>query len=226
MTRTTGFALLAIVVSAMVAGVAVRLGVGVSPAQIEGWLDATANQGSLGWGILAGLQALIALSGVLPASLMGVAAGTIYGPFTGFLLAATGTLLGALVAFLLGRSLLRPLVTGWLADRVYVRKMDEEIARRGWLFVCLLRISPVLPFAATSYALALTRISLSGYLVGTLAALPPLFGYVVVGSLARPGLQAWSDGGVVHWALIGLAAIGTLGLIWQISRLARSVRGE
>jgi len=50
--------------------------------------------GAVAFGIL---QALVSVSGILPASLLGVAAGGIYGLVPGFLLAAGGAMAGALL---------------------------------------------------------------------------------------------------------------------------------
>jgi uncharacterized membrane protein YdjX (TVP38/TMEM64 family) len=63
--------------------------------------------GARGAVIFAIVQVLVAVSGVLPASLLGVAAGAIYGVVPGFLLAAASTLAGALFSFFLSRSLFR-----------------------------------------------------------------------------------------------------------------------
>jgi uncharacterized membrane protein YdjX (TVP38/TMEM64 family) len=66
----------------------------------------------------------------------------------------------------------------------YVTPRASRLAQDGWRLVCVLRVSPVMPFAMTSYALGLTGISQRAYLLGTLAALPALLGYVTVGALA------------------------------------------
>ena len=62
-------------------------------------------------------------------------------------------------------------------------------ARAGdWFY--LLRASPLTPFVATSYLLGLSAISVRDYMLGTLAALPALLGYVSLGAFARAGLSA------------------------------------
>jgi uncharacterized membrane protein YdjX (TVP38/TMEM64 family) len=64
------------------------------------------------------------------------------------------------------------------ARRPRLRNLDALIGRDGWKLVCLLRISPVMPFSATSFALGLSSIGLCDYIVGTLASFPALSGYV------------------------------------------------
>lgn len=184
--------------------------------------------GAAGWLTAALVQMLVACTGVLPASLTGLAAGAVYGVATGFLLAGAGTMCGALAAFLLGRSLLRPLVVRWLDRRspgrgAWVRRLDRAIARDGWRTVCLLRLSPVMPFAATSYMLGLTGVPLRDYLCGTLASLPALLGYVILGHLAGAGLVAASSGaGAARWAMLGIGILATLVLTLRIGRMAQA----
>jgi uncharacterized membrane protein YdjX (TVP38/TMEM64 family) len=167
------------------------------------------------------LQIVVAVSGVLPASLLGLAAGTIYGLAFGFALAAISTMVGALLTFLLSRSAFRPMVERMCARRPRLRDLDALIAADGWKLVCLLRISPVMPFAATSYVLGLSSIGMGAYLVGTLASLPALLGYVFIGTLADAGLSAWSSGsGPLRWVLLGAGGVATLALIIHAGRIA------
>ncbi len=195
----------------------------------SGWTDATSlaqlvtrlahDAGPAGWAAFALAQTVVAMIGVIPASLLGIAAGAVYG-MPGFALAAIGTLLGGWLAFRLARSLLRPFVERLLARRAGGRldRLSAEVERDGWRFVCLLRISPVMPFALTSYALGLSPISGRDYLLGTLASLPSLAGYVAVGALARHGLLSLTDGsglGPLNWVLYGVGAAATLALIFR-----------
>jgi len=169
------------------------------------------GMGEIGLVAFAVAQILVAVSGILPAALLGVAAGAIYGLATGFIIAAASTLAGALLAFLLARSLARDSVARMIARRPRLRDLDRMIARDGWRIVCLLRISPVMPFSATSYALGLSGIGMRDYMLGTLASLPALLGYVFLGTLADASLAAWSAGaGKLHWVMLGVGAIATV----------------
>jgi len=167
--------------------------------------------GEIGLLIFAVAQILVAISGILPAALLGIAAGAIYGLMTGFIIAAFSTLAGALLAFLLARSLLRDSVERMLARRPRLRDLDRLVAQDGWRIVCLLRVSPVMPFSAASYALGLSGIGMRDYMLGTLASLPALLGYVFLGTLADASLSAWSTGaGTLHWVLLAIGALATV----------------
>ncbi|MBV8523997.1 MAG: TVP38/TMEM64 family protein [Acetobacteraceae bacterium] len=190
-------------------------------ADVAAALEAIRHLGRVGWMASFFIQTFVAASGILPASLVGIAAGAIYGPVLGFLLAAAAILVGATLAFLLSRSLFRPLIANLLERQAKLRNFDALIADEGWKFVCLMRVSPIMPFAATSYVLGLSSILFQDYLVGSLAALPALMGYVVIGTLADASLAAWHTGaGKIRLALLVLGAVATVVLASKIARIA------
>src|SRR4051812_34924765 len=113
-----------------------------------------------GWIILAILQICIAASGVLPASLAGMVAGALYGVTIGFGLAAVSTMIGAFLTLVISRSLAREWMERTIRASGRLRSLDDMLGENGVSLVCLLRLSPVMPFAATSYALGLSSVSM------------------------------------------------------------------
>lgn len=175
-----------------------------------------------GWLIFALAQIIVALSGVLPASMLGIMAGTLYGVWYGFALAAISTLLGAIGAFALSRSLFRTVIERMLARQPRIRAINTAVSRDAWRTVCLMRISPVMPFAATSYLLGLTHISFRAYTVGTLACLPALFGYVLIGHFTHTGLGYLSrDVSLFSWLLLGAGMAATVALTLRLGVIIR-----
>ena len=171
--------------------------------------------------VFAIVQVLVAVSGILPASLLGVGAGAIYGLVPGFLLAAVSTLAGALLSFFLSRSLLRATVERLAARRPRLRNLDARIARDGWKLVSLLRVSPIMPFSATSVLLGLSAVGLRDYAIGTLASLPALCGYVFIGTLTDTSLSAWATGASnVRLVLLGAGGLATLLLVLRLGHIA------
>jgi uncharacterized membrane protein YdjX (TVP38/TMEM64 family) len=219
-TIAAGFAILA-------AALALSLAGGTTwAARILGWLDRLRALGALGWVIFVVLQTLVALIGFLPASLLGLAAGAVYGIALGFGLSSIGVLLGAGAAFSLARSALRPAIVRLVARRDGLRRFDAAIMRDGWRLVLLMRVSPVMPFSITSFALGLSGIGWRDYALGTLASLPALALYVTLGALGVQGITALRTGpGWVHLVLIGAGLAATLVLTLRIGQLvARAVR--
>jgi uncharacterized membrane protein YdjX (TVP38/TMEM64 family) len=187
----------------------------------EELMHALRGLGFRGVFVFSALQMLVAVSGILPCSLLGVASGAIYGLVPGFFLAAGSTLAGAILSFFLSRSLFRATVERLAARRPRLRNLDALIARDAWKLVCLLRVSPIMPFSATSLALGLSPVGLRDYLIGTLASLPALCGYVFIGTLADTGFSAWATGAEpIRWGLLGIGACATLALIVRLGRIA------
>jgi uncharacterized membrane protein YdjX (TVP38/TMEM64 family) len=198
----------------------------ISPAGLIAATDASVqtlrNLGFKGAVVLGILQVLVAVSGVLPASLLGAISGGIYGLVPGFVLAAISTMAGAVIAFFLSRSVFRPTVERLIASRPRLRNLDALIAQDGLRLVCLLRLSPVMPFSVTSYMLGLSSVDLRSYTIGTFASLPALCGYVFIGTLADASLSAWmTSADPLRWILLGIGGAATLVLTIRLGRIVR-----
>jgi uncharacterized membrane protein YdjX (TVP38/TMEM64 family) len=190
-------------------------------AVVRAVLDTLRDAGHIGAAGFTIFVLVVALSGALPASLVGMAGGAVYGVGLGFILSAAGILLGAGITFALSRSLLRGSVGRWVARHELACRIDAAAARDGWKFVCLLRLSPVMPFSATSCLLGVSSIKGIDYAVGTLASLLPLLGYVFLGSIADAGISAWTRG--VDPLRSGLLALGVVATLVAGLRICRHV---
>lgn len=175
------------------------------------------------WLLFGGAQVAVAALGVLPASVIAVAAGAAYGMVWGLLLSAGCTMFGGWLGFLLARSMLRPWIARLMRRRAAFARFDEVVAEDGWRSVCLLRVSPVMPFAATSFALGLTGIDQRAFLLGTLASLPALAGYVAMGAFGRAGLALGWQAAPLQWALLAAGVAAVLLAVWRLKRMAERV---
>ncbi len=179
------------------------------------------------WFAFAVGQVVIAACGVLPASVMAMMAGAAYGMVKGLVISVVCTLLGGWIAFLLSRSILRPWIEKLLERSRFAEKLDEALEGEGWHFVFLLRISPVMPFALTSYGFGLTRVRQRDYLLGTLASLPAMASYVGLGAVGRQGMEmSLSHASPMQWALL---VVGTLALIlaaWRTGAMVKKAMGR
>ena len=107
----------------------------------------------------------------LPTMVLTLAGGALFGPGLGMLLNLFGATLGAVCAFCISRYW----VFEWLAAKK-IKRINQLIAgveRRGWQFVALLRIVPLVPFNLVNYGLGVTRIKFSHYLITTFIFLIP-----------------------------------------------------
>ncbi|MCJ2012583.1 TVP38/TMEM64 family protein [Methylobacterium sp. J-076] len=212
--RLAGLALLAALAAA-------PLAVGLlAPDAAERLAAGLRGLGPAGPAILLVVQALVAASGVVPASGVGIAAGALLGPVEGFCVAAMGTMAGALVTFGLARTVLGARALARLGGR-RLAALDGALAAEGWRLVCLIRLSPIMPFAPTSLALGASAVSLRDYALGTLAALPALFAYVALGALGRGGGHLLSGAGPAEWLRLGVLGAGALATALLMLRLRR-----
>ena len=188
--------------------------------QIVAGAGALRAWGGAGLALFAGICFAAALAGIVPGALLGLAAGAIFGLAGGFAASAIGILAGAGAAFGLSRSYLRPLIAALLARSGALARLDGAVAADGWRLVALLRVSPVMPFSLTSYALGLSGIALRDYLLGTLASLPALLGYAGLGALGGYGASLPAgEGHDIHLILLVLGAAATLALTLHLGRL-------
>jgi uncharacterized membrane protein YdjX (TVP38/TMEM64 family) len=184
-----------------------------------------------GYGIYLLTFFIAAMVGIIPLSLVAMVGGALYGAINGFLLSAAATLASSIAAFLLSRYAFRAAIHRWLSHHMVLARIDEEIARRGWRFVLLLRLSPVVPFSLGSYAFGLTTISLHSFLLGTLGALPALFAFVYSGALSGMAvatlLGTQARPGPFEMALFGIGLLVTFVTIVYFAQIARkAIRGD
>ncbi|MGA2226343.1 MAG: VTT domain-containing protein [Syntrophobacteraceae bacterium] len=192
--------------------------------RIEGLLRATRNLGATGGVLFMCAQIVVALSGILPASMICVLAGAMYGFGSGFAIAALGTMVGAILAFALSRSFFRVTIERMLSKHKRLEDLDRIIAYDGWKIACLLRISPLMPFSATGFMLGLSSIRFRDYLIGTLASLPALIGYVFMGTIADSTLSAVTSGTLTYKsAFFAVGGLATLILTLYIGKIASKV---
>ena len=185
------------------------------------------DSGASGAVLVLVLSVFVAASGVLPASLVGIGAGALYGFQGGVAIGVVATLAGAMASFWISRSWLRPVVEGHLDRRHGWRSFDRQIAQDGWRFVCLVRVSPLMPFAATSFSLGLSSVRTSAYLLGTLAALPALVGFVALGTIAGGiGVSGLAEFGMLRIAILAAGGLATIALSAKIGRYVLQARRD
>jgi uncharacterized membrane protein YdjX (TVP38/TMEM64 family) len=220
-----GFAVLAVA-----AGAAVAIASG-SPsntaARVLAAIDGATHLGAAAWLAVAAVQIAVSVSGLLPASMVGIVAGSMFGIGPGFALSSAGLLAGAGLAFALSRGVLRPWVERLMRGRPRLHRIDAAIQQQGWRLACLLRLSPVMPFAATSYMLGLSSIHFRDYCIGTLGSLPALFGYVAIGALAGASMHAWgSDAGLIRLFVLGVGLVATMLVTLKIGGIVAGALGK
>jgi pyruvate/2-oxoglutarate dehydrogenase complex dihydrolipoamide dehydrogenase (E3) component/uncharacterized membrane protein YdjX (TVP38/TMEM64 family) len=152
------------------------------------------------------------------AAIMTLAAGAIFGLWRGTIIVSFASAIGASLAFLSSRYLLRDWVKARFARRVAA--IDRGIERDGALYLLSLRLIPAFPFFVVNLAMGLTAMRLTlFYLVSQIGMLPGTLVYVNAGTqLAR--INGPSD--IVSPVLIGsLVLLGLFPLLakWAVARV-------
>lgn len=103
---------------------------------------------------------VVALS--LPgATIMGLAAGALFGLWYGTLFVSLGSTIGATLAFLISRYLLRDYVQRHFGDKL--KGINEGMAKDGALYLFMLRLVPIFPFFLINLLMGLTQIRTRTY---------------------------------------------------------------
>ena len=154
----------------------------------------------------------------LPGSVLTIAGGALFGPVWGSFYSLTGATLGATLAFLVARYL----ASDWVARKAggRLKQLIEGVEAEGWHFVAFVRLVPLFPFNLLNYALGLTRIKLSHFIVTSyICMLPGAVAFTYLGYAGREA-AAGSEGSIKK----GLLALGLLALIVFLPRLIRRMR--
>src|SRR6267143_1520265 len=148
----------------------------------------------------------------LPGWIFTVSAGLIYGVVVGTLVALTGAIIGATLAFLIARYLLRRNIEELTRKNPRFRAIDEAIGKNGWKIVGLLRLSPLIPFNLSNYFYGITSISFGAYVaVSAIGMIPGTLLYAYLGAIGQAGI---SGGPSQHnkWQYV-LLAVGLIATV-------------
>lgn len=181
-------------------------------------LDASIKQAGMLGPLL--FMAIYALATVLflPGSILTLAGGALFGPVAGTFYNLTGATMGATLAFLVARYL----ASDWVARKAggRLKQLIEGVENEGWKFVAFTRLVPLFPFFLLNYALGLTRIRISHYIVATYVfMLPAAFAFTYLGYAGREAI-AGGEGMIQK----GLLALALLALVAFLPRFIRRLR--
>lgn len=185
----------------------------------------TAWVGQLGWLAPLVFIACYAAGAVLflPGLVFTLAGGILFGPLYGTLYNLTGATIGATLAFLTARYI----ASDWVARRTgkRLRQLVSGVEEEGWRFVAFVRLVPLFPFNLLNYALGLTNIRLSHYIISSFIFMAP--GGAAYTYLGYAGREVAGNGeDVVRKALLAVAVVASIAFASRILlRLRRRHRG-
>ena len=119
----------------------------------------------------------------LPASLITISAGFLFGFLPGILIANLGSTLGAAAMFILGRFLFRDFVERQVEKSGFLKNFDTLMEKRGFKIVVLARLAIFMPYGILNYAFSATKIPLRTFILGSMIGmLPGSILYILIGT--------------------------------------------
>lgn len=149
----------------------------ITPEQIRNWIL------SFGWFapflyiILYTLRPLI----LFPASILSLTGGLAFGALFGTIFTIIGATAGAVVSFLIARKLGKNLAQkAWTGKSAMIQ---NQLEKKGFYYVVLLRFIPILNFDMISYLAGISKVTFQSFFFGTLVGIiPGTFAYNFLGA--------------------------------------------
>ncbi|MDY6874813.1 MAG: TVP38/TMEM64 family protein [Chloroflexota bacterium] len=145
------------------------------------------------WAPLA-YAAIYIISSPIPflAPVLGAVGGLSFGAGLGTLYTIIIATVSALVPFTLAQRLGRE----WVKSKLRGRKLDvayqQSGGSKGFLFILLMRLIPVLPWEVQNYVVGLTKVPLPTFVLATmLGIIPGTFAFTLLGSSAGEDTASW-----------------------------------
>ena len=128
---------------------------------LEEWVQAAGSAGPLVFMLVYAIGTVF----FLPGSVLTLTGGALFGPVWGTLYNLTGATLGATLAIIVARYL----ASDWVEEKTggRLKQLKDGVEGEGWHFVAFVRLVPLFPFNLLNYALGLTRIKLSHYVIAS-----------------------------------------------------------
>ena len=145
------------------------------------------------------IYVLVTATSLPGAAVLTLAGGAIFGLFTGTILVSFASTLGAVLAFLSSRHVLRDFVEARFGERL--KPINAGLERDGAFYLFTLRMVPLFPFFVVNLVMGLTRIKTpTFYWVSQIGMLPATIVFVNAGTQIS---QIESTAGLLSPMLIG-----------------------
>ena len=146
----------------------------------------------------------------VPRTAFTLAAGLLFGPLLGVVIAVVASTASAVIALLLVRA------AGWRLNRLVryraIDRLDQRLGERGWVAILSLRLIPAVPFSALNYGAGASAVRLWPYTLATLAGVLPGTAAVVILGDALAGHPSR----LLILVSVCTGALGLVGLIYEV----------
>ncbi|MBC1241076.1 TVP38/TMEM64 family protein [Nostoc sp. 2RC] len=193
------------------------------------WVESLGIFGPIAYIVIYNLATLL----FIPGSLLTLKGGCLFGVFWGSVYVLIAAIIGATLAFLIGRHFSRNWVYQQMEKYPKFKAIDLAVAKEGWKIVLLTRLSPLFPFNLLNYAFGVTQVSLKDYILGSFGIIPGTVMYVYIGSLAgniaminishqpsTPETQIW------QWIMRIIGLIATVAVTVYMTKIAQKALAQ
>ena len=157
----------------------------------------------------------------LPGSILTLAGGALFGPVSGSIYNIVAATIGGAVSFLLARYL----ASDWVSRKsgIRLKQITEGVDKEGWRFVAFVRLVPLFPFNLLNYALGLTKIKFSHYVLASfICMLPGAVAYTYLGYAGSAAVAG--DISISKMIQLGSIALGLIAVVAFLPRLIGRLR--
>jgi uncharacterized membrane protein YdjX (TVP38/TMEM64 family) len=168
------------------------------------------------WGaLLFGLAYIPAAVLFVPASVLTLGAGFVFGVVKGTMIVSLGSTAGAASAFVVARTIGHDWVLGRMAAYPALNAIGRAVESEAFKVVLLTRLSPLFPYNLLNYAFGLSAVPFKTYVLASwIGMLPGTIMYVYLGSAAQ-SLAALLSGEVRQ--TVGQQAMFVAGLVATVA---------
>ena len=117
------------------------------------------------------LYGLKPIAFIIPASLLSIIAGSIFGPFKAVIFSLIGCFLSGTLAFYMSRFLGKPFVNKLLKGKAL--SLNSNIEKHGFKIMLAMRLSFIFPYDALSFAAGLSKMKYYDFILGTIIGIIP-----------------------------------------------------
>ncbi|MCM8538345.1 MAG: VTT domain-containing protein [Lentisphaeraceae bacterium] len=191
-------------------------------ATVDSWFTPLKDSGSYIVLLFICCATILAGLSLIPTHAVSLVAGMLFGASLGPLYAIFAILFACLVSYyvskaIIGNQLIDAICKRPTAEKLYKELLQESGVRTIYI-TALVRLSPIMPFAATNILLAAAKLKLSEFTIGSLLGLAPR---IILVALAGAGLKELdlSKSGGQELIILGIAAtIATIVILGKLSK--------
>lgn len=209
------FAVLALVIAGI--AIAITYRDQFDAKSLEQWVENAGSAGPLVFMLVYAIGTVF----FLPGSVLTLAGGALFGPVWGTFYNLTAATIGAALSFIIARYI----ASDWVENKTggRMKQLVNGVESEGWRFVAFVRLVPLFPFNLLNYALGITRIKFSHYVIASyICMLPGAIAYTYLGYAAREAVAG--EGDMQQMIQLGIIATALLAVVAYMPRIIGRLR--